>query len=197
MIFYCYRNYFQENSRYLLVKPHLKTHISKLEIQILITTWNMNGQKPHNLRELNLFKNSLRTLDIIVIGTQESYTFRIQRWITLVQRIIGQTYILIKKKQLGKLHLVLFLHEKLKNISSVIKTEVVLFDKFSTFKSKGAISFTLKICDSHFLFTTVHFAPHQYNMKKRIMQMRKLLDTLKLRQSFSTNCKHKGKVLLK
>lgn len=97
-----------------------------------------------------------------------------------------------KKKQVGKLHLVLFIHEKILNISTIIKTEVILLDKLSVIRSKGAISFTLRLFNSHFIFATVHLAPHQFNVRRRIKQMNKLFNALKLKTLVSTSCKHEG-----
>lgn len=194
---YCFRTWLKGEAGHLLFDQTNNTNFSKRIIHILIVTWNMNGRKPkNNLKELDKFKNSLNLPDIVVIGTQESYTFRIVRWIQMIQSIIGESYVLKKKKQSGKLHLILFLHKKILSISSVINTKVIFLDGLSFFKSKGAISLTLRIDASQLIFTTVHLAPHQFNLKKRICQIKNLLNILKFTETLSEDCKHEGNGLI-
>jgi len=61
----------------------------------------MNNRKPlENFEDIDAFKNSINSIDVIVIGTQETYTYFIQEWILIIQSMIGQSYVLKKRNKL-------------------------------------------------------------------------------------------------
>ncbi|KAJ8683640.1 hypothetical protein QAD02_019432 [Eretmocerus hayati] len=177
---------FGRNYLYSCVSSYLPSSYTRIEkiiserkIRIFICTWNMNGQKPpSHLGYLLAPKISQNIVDLIVIGTQETYTCKGNKWVTFLQNIIGSSYILSGKKRLGKLKLVLFLRRELVWFSSRPKADTVLSNKYTIFKTKGAISLAIIIFGTSFLFITTHLAPHQDNSEKRVDQIERIIRSL-------------------
>ncbi|XP_058806156.1 inositol polyphosphate 5-phosphatase E [Phymastichus coffea] len=156
----------------------MRKHFLKKKLKIFIGSWNMNNQDPHI--EINSFiKPSVEhNVDIIIFGTQESFTYVMEKWEYKIQKAIGSTYIMKAKSQLGKLYIFLFVRYELRKFTSVHKMKSVLPSTSTVLKTKGAISLTLTIFGKNLLFVNTHLIPHSYNWKKRYEQLTKIVDLL-------------------
>jgi hypothetical protein len=153
----------------------------------------MNGQKPLNdLFHFILPSGSKIIADIIVIGTQETCIYNINQWEKNILNIIGSTHVLKKRKRFGRLRLSLFLRQELLIFSSKSETNVILSNKYTILKTKGAISLSLILFGSSFLFIMVHLAPHSKNTIKRIKELNKIIHLLNAPKKLPTKHSLKG-----
>lgn len=154
----------------------LNNLVAEKRLNIFIGTWNMNARKPIvDLSDFIIPKNIQNKADIVVIGTQETHFCSKNQWEYIVQCTLGPAYNILMKESLGTLKLILFLRCELFNLISLSKSETLSNNRYKIFKTKGAIAMSIVILGTSFLFITTHLTPYTKNIKKRTMEIEKLL----------------------
>ena len=160
----------------LLGAEELKKHFPDMKIRIFVGTWNMNDQSPPNQsRTLSKFllAHGIKFLpDVFVVGTQESFSDRVE-WEIRIQGLIGFSHVLYHSEDLGALHLAIFLRRDLIWHCSVPDVDSLIVDHFEL-KTKGAIAVGFILFGTSFLFVNSHLTAHQEHTKDRVKDLRKL-----------------------
>uniref|UniRef100_A0ABD2X3P3 Inositol polyphosphate-related phosphatase domain-containing protein n=1 Tax=Trichogramma kaykai TaxID=54128 RepID=A0ABD2X3P3_9HYME len=176
-----------------LVKNLKKLHNDK-KLKIFIGSWNMNGR--NSIKDLcSAFTTQLsHNPDIIVLSSQETKYCKNQEYLESLQGIIGASYCLKEKKQLGMITAMIFLKKELIGFASIIEVHCCLLNKLKFFKTKGAISLALMVFHTSFLFVTSHLSAHEKNIKTRISELEHIFKNLEFSRSLPLKQSFKDKV---
>ncbi|XP_001653179.2 72 kDa inositol polyphosphate 5-phosphatase [Aedes aegypti] len=175
----------------LLGPSELDKVLPTREITIFVGTWNMNGQSPP--KQLNDFvlPTSLEHVpDIIVFGTQESYSERFE-WEVTLQETLGPSHILLHSTSLGTLHLAAFIRRDLIWYCSEPEDANLSVRPGTAFRTKGAIAISFSLFGTSFLFVTSHLTAHQQKVKERVSDVKKIIHSLDLPRNLTV--KHRNK----
>ena len=153
----------------------------------------MNEQKPLDNLDYFISPSKLKiSPDVIVIGTQETYTRDITKWAATIQKIVGSSYVLKAHRKLGKLCLVMFMRWELLSWSSISESAKLISNNYKILKTKGAIGLAVLIFGTSFLFITTHLTAHQTNIAKRINEIKNIVYLLDVPPKLPLKLKHKG-----
>lgn len=175
----------------LLGPSELDKVLPTREITIFVGTWNMNGQSPP--KQLNDFvlPTSLEHVpDVIVFGTQESYSERFE-WEVTLQETLGPSHILLHSTGLGTLHLAAFIRRDLIWYCSEPEDANLSVRPGTAFRTKGAIAISFSLFGTSFLFVTSHLTAHQQKVKERVSDVKKIIHSLDLPRNLTV--KHRNK----
>ncbi|XP_062544427.1 inositol polyphosphate 5-phosphatase E isoform X2 [Armigeres subalbatus] len=175
----------------LLGPSELDKVLPTREITIFVGTWNMNGQSPPKQMNDFVLPTSLEHVpDIIVFGTQESYSERFE-WEVTLQETLGPSHILLHSTSLGTLHLAAFIRRDLIWYCSEPEDANLSVRPGTAFRTKGAIAISFSLFGTSFLFVTSHLTAHQQKVKERVSDVKKIIHSLDLPRNLTV--KHRNK----
>lgn len=146
-------------------------------LNVLIATWNMNGQVPGaNLDQmLGRTMGAENAVDsdslyhIIAVGTQECARSIEQsvllpskeEWEQELKSYLKDSYEMILAETMTAIHLAVFIHKTMVNFASGIKCSKVATGLGNVLGNKGGIGASLKLGQHSLLFVNAHFTAHQ------------------------------------
>ncbi|GLG95275.1 72 kDa inositol polyphosphate 5-phosphatase [Gryllus bimaculatus] len=164
----------------LLGSLELERTLPHRELRIFVGTWNMNGQAPpQELNDFMLPPSLEHVPDVIVVGTQESYSERFE-WEVNIQETLGPSHLLLHSAVLGTLHLAIFIRRDLLWFCSVPEEASYSVRPGTAFRTKGAVAIGFMVFGTSYLFITSHLTAHMDKVKERIQDVRKIVRSLDL-----------------
>ncbi|XP_063234367.1 inositol polyphosphate 5-phosphatase E isoform X1 [Bacillus rossius redtenbacheri] len=175
----------------LLGSLELEKTLPQRELRVFVGTWNMNGQAPpKELNDFMLPPGLEHVPDVIVVGTQESYSER-SEWEVHLQETVGPSHLLFHSAALGTLHLAVFLRRDLLWFCSVPEESSYSVRPGTAFRTKGAVAIAFMLFGTSFLFITAHLTAHVDKVKERIHDIRRIVKSLDLPKLLPVRHKNK------
>ncbi|XP_041978430.1 inositol polyphosphate 5-phosphatase E isoform X2 [Aricia agestis] len=178
-------------SHSLLGAAELEHVFPEREVKIFVGTWNMNGQAPPKELADFIFPNEVKHVpDIFAIGTQESYSERME-WEITIQEVLGPSHLLLHSHYLGTIHLTIFIRRDLIWFCSLPEDASLSVRPGTAFRTKGAVAISFALFGSTFLFVTAHLTAHQEKVKERLSDIKRIIRSIDLPKNLP--CRHRSK----
>lgn len=145
------------------------TSQDEMLLRVHVVTWNMNSRLPNYGLPKSLFRNpksGQAERCLYAIGVQEASQVNV--WVGLLQKELGENFLLIGEGNIGGIHLVLFVTTDIvQDHKFDITTDIVSCGLGNIYWNKGAVGFLLTINTQKFLFINCHLAAQQDKVSDR------------------------------
>jgi len=152
------------------------------ELLVRSVTWNQQAQRLPTASDLVKHLIPMRMYHIVAIGTQECentisksiFNPYKEKWESLCQEVMGGEYLLLRGHALQASHLVVFVHQGIRQLISNVQSHAVPTGICDTLGNKGGIGISFNVGRSSFCFLTAHLAAHQHEMDRRTKEFARI-----------------------